>query len=276
MKKIISALLAATLCVALFAGCGDAASKQSVDAIKKAGKITMATNAEFPPFEYLKDGKVSGVDADIAAEIAKDLGVELEIVDGKFDAVIPSVQSGKVAFGAAGMTVTDERKEQVDFSIEYITSKQYIILPADSEIKTVEDLAGKKIGVQLGTTGDLLISDEINGVEDEETGEHIKGVLEGTGASIVQANSAIDATQDLVNGKLDAVVIDKLPAESISAAQPTTKTIELVYADGSNTEEQYAIAVAKGNTSLLEAINNTLERLMSEGKIDEFVINHSK
>lgn len=276
MKKIVAMLMAALLCAAMFSGCTDAAKKQSVDAIKKNGKITMGTNAEFPPFEYSKDGKVAGVDADIAAEIAKDLGVELEIVDGKFDAVIPSVQSGKVSFGAAGMTVTEKRKKEVDFSIEYVTSKQYLILPKDSEIKTLEDLAGKKIGVQLGTTGDLLITDEINGTEDEETKEHIKGKLEGTGASVVRANNAIDATQDLVNGKLDAVVIDKLPAENISKSQPSTKTFELVYSDGSNTEEKYAIAVAKGNTSLLEAINKTLKRLMDEGKIDEYIVNHSK
>lgn len=276
MKKMIAAVLAAAMCAMTFAGCSNAASNQSVDAIKKAGKITMATNAEFPPFEYLKDNQPSGVDVDIANELAKDLGVELEIVDGAFDAVIPSVQSGKVSFGAAGLSITPERQEQVDFSVEYVTSVQYIILPQDSEIKTVEDLAGKRIGVQLGTTGDMLISEEINGKEDEDTGEHIKGVLEGTGAEIVQAKNAIDATQDLVNGRLDAVVIDKLPAESISAQQPTTKAIELVYADGSNAEDHYAFCVAKGNDSLLEAINNTLQRLMDEGKIDEFIVNHSK
>ncbi len=275
MKKILALMMAAALCAATLSGCGNAADKQSVDAIKKAGKITMATNAEFPPFEYLQNDKVVGVDADIAAEIAKDLGVELEIIDGKFDAVIPSVQSGKASFGAAGMTVTEEREKEVDFSLKYITSTQYIIVPKDSEVKTIEDLAGKKIGVQLGTTGDFIISDEIEGYEDDN-GNPVKGVLQDTGATITRANNAIDATQDMVNGKLDAVVIDKLPAENIVATQSTTKTFELVYADGSNTEEQYAIAVAKGNTSLLEAINATLQRLMDEGKIDEFVVNHSK
>ena len=143
----------------------------------------MATNAEFPPFEYLENDKVVGVDADIAAEIAKDLGVELEIVDGKFDAVIPSVQSGKVSFGAAGMTVTEEREKEVDFSVKYITSTQYIIVPKDSDVKTIEDLAGKKIGVQLGTTGDFIISDEIDGYKDDD-GNPVKGVLQDTGATI--------------------------------------------------------------------------------------------
>lgn len=275
MKKILALAMAAALCVAALSGCGNAADKQSVDAIKKAGKITMATNAEFPPFEYLENDKVVGVDADIAAEIAKDLGVELEIVDGKFDAVIPSVQSGKVSFGAAGMTVTEEREKEVDFSVKYITSTQYIIVPKDSDVKTIEDLAGKRIGVQLGTTGDFIISDEVEGYKDDD-GNPVKGVLQDTGATITRANNAIDATQDMVNGKLDAVVIDKLPAENIVATQATTKTFELVYSDGSNTEEQYAIAVAKGNESLLEAINKTLQRLMDEGKIDEFVVNHSK
>ena len=275
MKKILALIMTAALCAAALSGCSNAVSKQSVDAIKKAGKITMATNAEFPPFEYLENDKVVGVDADIAAEIAKDLGVELEIVDGKFDAVIPSVQSGKASFGAAGMTVTEDRAKKVDFSVKYITSTQYIIVPKDSDVKTIEDLAGKKIGVQLGTTGDFIISDEVDGYKDDD-GNPVKGVLQDTGATITRANNAIDATQDMVNGKLDAVVIDKLPAENIAATQATTKTFELVYSDGSNTEEQYAIAVAKGNETLLEAINKTLQRLMDEGKIDEFVVNHSK
>lgn len=275
MKKILALIMTAALCAAALSGCSNAVSKQSVDAIKKAGKITMATNAEFPPFEYLENDKVVGVDADIAAEIAKDLGVELEIVDGKFDAVIPSVQSGKASFGAAGMTVTEDRAKKVDFSVKYITSTQYIIVPKDSDVKTIEDLAGKKIGVQLGTTGDFIISDEVDGYKDDD-GNPVKGVLQDTGATITRANNAIDATQDMVNGKLDAVVIDKLPAENIVATQATTKTFELVYSDGSNTEEQYAIAVAKGNETLLEAINKTLQRLMDEGKIDEFVVNHSK
>ncbi len=275
MKKILALIMTAALCAAALSGCSNAVSKQSVDAIKKAGKITMATNAEFPPFEYLENDKVVGVDADIAAEIAKDLGVELEIVDGKFDAVIPSVQSGKASFGAAGMTVTEDRAKKVDFSVKYITSTQYIIVPKDSDVKTIEDLAGKRIGVQLGTTGDFIITDEVEGYKDKD-GNPVKGVLQDTGATITRANNAIDATQDMVNGKLDAVVIDKLPAENIVATQATTKTFELVYSDGSNTEEQYAIAVAKGNTTLLEAINKTLQRLMDEGKIDEFVVNHSK
>lgn len=275
MKKILALIMTAALCAAALSGCSNAVSKQSVDAIKKAGKITMATNAEFPPFEYLENDKVVGVDADIAAEIAKDLGVELEIVDGKFDAVIPSVQSGKASFGAAGMTVTEDRAKKVDFSVKYITSTQYIIVPKDSDVKTIEDLAGKRIGVQLGTTGDFIITDEVEGYKDKD-GNPVKGVLQDTGATITRANNAIDATQDMVNGKLDAVVIDKLPAENIVATQATTKTFELVYSDGSNTEEQYAIAVAKGNTTLLEAINKTLQRLMNEGKIDEFVVNHSK
>ena len=275
MKKILALIMTAALCAAALSGCSNAVSKQSVDAIKKAGKITMATNAEFPPFEYLENDKVVGVDADIAAEIAKDLGVELEIVDGKFDAVIPSVQSGKASFGAAGMTVTEDRAKKVDFSVKYITSTQYIIVPKESDVKTIEDLAGKRIGVQLGTTGDFIITDEVEGYKDKD-GNPVKGVLQDTGATITRANNAIDATQDMVNGKLDAVVIDKLPAENIVATQATTKTFELVYSDGSNTEEQYAIAVAKGNETLLEAINKTLQRLMDEGKMDEFVVNHSK
>jgi len=282
MKKMISVMLAGLCASALLTGCGSSASSSAssseasdskVAAIKSAGKVVMYTNAEFPPFEYMEGETIKGVDVDIANEIAKELDVTLEIVNVEFESIVPSIQTGKGDFGAAGMTVKPEREEMVDFSIKYCTSKQYIIMKEDATFKTIEDLAGKKIGVQIGTTGEYTIDDAINGITDENN-QHIKGELEGTGATKIGYNNALEATLALTTGKIDAIIIDKLPAENIVASNTGIKTIELVYADGRNTEEQYAICVQKGS-DLLEVINTVLNRLMSEGKIDEYIVNHS-
>ncbi|HIZ76222.1 MAG TPA: transporter substrate-binding domain-containing protein [Firmicutes bacterium] len=280
MKKLIASMVALVMMFS-FAACsdnssegsnteGEQAQSQSLDAIKEAGEIVMFTNAEFPPFEYRDDNnEIAGVDVDIANEIANDIGVELVIEDVNFDSIVTSVQSGKAAFGAAGMTITDERKENVDFSIEYVTSKQYVILPEGTTISTIEDLDGMNIGVQTGTTGDFIIGDAINGTDDAEP------LIPN--ATSNGYTSAILAAQDLLSGRLDAVVIDRLPAENIATvnADAGLTTTELLYADGSDTTEEYAICVQKGNTELLEAINATLQRLIDEGKIDEFLVNHT-
>lgn len=273
MKKILAAVLTAAVAMTAFTACGGSA--QSVDKIKKNGKVVMYTNAAFAPFEYREGSEVVGVDADIAAEIAKDLGVELEIQDVDFSAALAAVSTGKASFAAAGISINEDRLKVMDFSIPYTTSVQYVITAKDFNITNIEDLKGKKIGVQTGTTGDYLISDEINGTDDDD-GNHIAGVLEGSGASVKGYNNAMSAAQDISTGRLDAVVVDKLPAESIVANNDDImKCIELVYADGSSTEEQYAIAVEKGNETLLAEINKTLTRLIDEGKIDEFLLNHT-
>ncbi|MDO4541448.1 MAG: transporter substrate-binding domain-containing protein [Bacillota bacterium] len=285
MKKVLSILLICCLAFALCACGGESTDEgttdteattttsgsQSLEDIKAAGEIVIFTNAEFPPFEYRDDNnEIAGVDVDIAKEIANDIGVELVIEDVNFDSIVASVQSGKAAFGAAGMTVTEERSQQVDFSIEYISSKQYVILPEGESIENIEDLNGKVIGVQSGTTGDFIISDAIEGTDEAEA---IIPEAEAKGYT-----SAILASQDLLSGRLDAVVIDKLPAENIAAANSEAglTTTELMYADGSDTTENYAICVQKGNTELLEAINATIQRLMDEGAIDQYVVTHSE
>lgn len=283
MKKVLSILLISCLALAFCACGGDTTedtttddtatqtSSQSLDAIKAAGEIVMFTNAEFPPFEYRDDNsEIAGVDVDIAKAIAEDIGVELVIEDVNFDSIVASVQSGKAAFGAAGMTVTDERSQQVDFSTKYISSKQYVILPEGETIENIEDLNGKAVGVQSGTTGDFIISDAVNGTDEDAAiipDSEVKGYT-----------SAILAAQDLLSGRLDAVVIDKLPAENIAAANSDAglTAVELMYADGSDTTEEYAICVQKGNTELLDSINATLQRLMDEGAIDQFVVEHSE
>lgn len=259
MKKL-TAIICLALC-ALLCLSGIVAAESAtpnVDAIKAAGKIVMLTNAAFPPFEYLGDelnddgtAKVVGVDADIAAEIAADLGVELEIVDMDFDGIILAVQSGKGDFGAAGMTVKPEREEMVNFSIKYVKSSQYIMVKAGSEIKTAADLEGKTIGVQQGTTGDFFATDEI------------------AGSNVMRYKDAVTASMDLANGRIDAVITDELPAKSIVASNEA-----LVLIDEVLTEEEYAIAVAKEKTDLLEAINKTLTRLQEEGKIELFINTH--
>lgn len=259
MKKltaIICLALCALLCLSGMAVAESATP--NVDAIKAAGKIVMLTNAAFPPFEYLGDelnedgtAKVVGVDADIAAEIAKDLGVELEIVDMDFDGIVLAVQSGKGDFGAAGMTVKPEREEMVNFSIKYVKSSQYILVKAGSDIKTAADLEGKTIGVQLGTTGDFYATEEV------------------PGATVMPYKDAVTASLDLANGRIDAVITDELPAKSIAASNEA-----LVLIDEVLTEEEYAIAVAKEKTDLLEAINKTITRLQEEGLIEVFINTH--
>ncbi len=259
MKKLTSIICLALCAMLCLSGIAFAESATpNVDAIKAAGKIVMLTNAAFPPFEYLGDelnedgtAKVVGVDADIAAEIAKDLGVELEIVDMDFDGIILAVQSGKGDFGAAGMTVKPEREEMVNFSIKYVKSSQYILVKAGSDIKTAADLEGKTIGVQLGTTGDFYATDEV------------------PGATVMPYKDAVTASLDLANGRIDAVITDELPAKSIAASNEA-----LILIDEVLTEEEYAIAVAKEKTDLLEAINTTITRLQEEGLIEVFINTH--
>ena len=276
-KKMVMIVVAALVLVSALCltSCQKATEKQNVDKIKEDGVLTVYTNAEFPPFEYMADNKPVGVDMQIAQAIADELGVKLEIKNVKFDTILSSVNSGKGSMGIAGITVTAERKAEVDFSVNYATSKQYIIMPQDSQITKIEDLKGMKIGVQLGTTGDFVISDEINGTDDEETGKHTKGVLEGSGAKVIEYNSAADAAVAMNSGKVDVVVVDKLPAEIVAKQYENMKTIELVYEDGHDTEESYAVCVAKGNQELLDVVNKVVDKLIQDGTIDQWIIDHT-
>jgi|CZCB01.1.fsa_nt_gi ABC-type amino acid transport substrate-binding protein len=274
MKKVLSILLVITMVFVSFTGCSQQTNEQQLaenntentqqgENESKSNTLVMYTNAEFAPFEYFEGEKIVGVDVDIAEEIAKDLGKEVVIEHIDFDSLIPSLVAGKADFVAAGMTITPEREETVDFSIAYVESIQNIISLKDNEIKTMEDLKGKKIGVQLGTTGDLAISDAIN-LED--------GDLYGTGAKVKTYGNALEASQDLLTGRIDAVIIDKLPAEEI-VKNNSDKLTSVKFGEIS---EAYGIAVAEGNNELLNSINSTLQRLLDEGKIEEFIENHSK
>lgn len=218
------------------------------------GVLVMATNAEFPPYEFHEGDKVVGIDADIAAAIAAELGMELEIEDIAFDSIIPEITSGKADMGLAGMTVTEDRKMSVDFSDTYATASQMIIVKEDSTIAGPDDLKGVVVGVQLGTTGDIYVSD-----------------LEADGTVVERYNKGFEAVQALTQGKIDAVVIDGEPAKTFVSQTEGIKMLDEAF-----TEEEYAIAVKKGNTELLDKINAALKTLKEDGTLDEIVAKYIK
>ena len=214
----------------------------------EAGKLTMATNATFPPYEMTTDaGEFEGIDIETAQAIADKLGLELQIDDMDFDAALLSVQQGKADIVMAGVTVTDERKAVMDFSDSYATGIQSIIVPNGSDIASPDDLAGKKIGTQRGTTGYIYCSDDFG---DD---------------AVVAYDDGLTAVQALKNGQVDAVVIDNAPATEYVAANPG-----LVILDTSYAEEDYAIGMAKGS-ALEDAVNAALEELKADGTLQSIV-----
>ena len=214
----------------------------------EAGKLTMATNAAFPPYEMTTDaGEFEGIDIETAQAIADKLGLELQIDDMDFDAALLSVQQGKADIVMAGVTVTDERKAVMDFSDSYATGIQSIIVPEGSDITSPDDLAGKKIGTQRGTTGYIYCSDDFG---DE---------------NVVAYDDGLTAVQALNNGQVDAVVIDNAPAQEFIAANPGLKILDTSYA-----EEDYAIGMAK-NSPLEDAVNSVLEELKADGTLQAIV-----
>lgn len=220
---------------------------------KNTNELIMVTEAGFAPYEYYDGGEVVGVDVDIAKEIAKAMGKELEIKDVAFDSLINELNSGKADFAAAGMSISEERKKEVDFSIEYVSSKQVIVVRKGYDsIKSVNDLKNKTITVQLGSVADSYVSKEFKD------------------AKIVRQKKFLSAAEDVKANKADCIVMDELPAKELvkNNSELTILNIELF-------TDKYAIAVKKGNTELLNKINEVLERLIEEGKIEEFVINHS-
>ncbi|HHV97345.1 MAG TPA: basic amino acid ABC transporter substrate-binding protein [Clostridiaceae bacterium] len=245
MKRIFKVLIALFLIAAIilaFAGCK-----------KDEGIIKMGTNAEFPPFEYVENGEYVGIDVELAKAIAKELGKELVIEDMAFDALIDALNSGKVDFVAAGMTVNADREKNVDFTIKYYNASQTIVVRADNEdIKTKDDLVGKRIGVQTGTTGYDL-------------------AMEIKDAVVNSYNNGLEATMDLKNGNIDAVIIDNFPAKKYAERNSELKLIE-----GEFEEEQYAMAVKKGNKKLLDQINKALQKLMEDGTYDSILEKYSE
>lgn len=270
MKKALSLMTAAALVLSL-AACGSTASSEAVssDAASsetasseaasetetaelstvEPGKLIMSTNAAFPPYEMTTDsGEFEGIDIETAQAIADKLGLELQIDDMDFDAALLAVQQGKSDMVMAGVTVTDERQNVMDFTDSYATGIQSIIVKEDSDIASVDDLAGKKIGTQRGTTGYLYCSDDFG---DE---------------NVVAYDDGLTAVQMLNNGQVDCVVIDNAPAKEFVAANPGLKLLDTAYV-----EEDYAIGVGKGNTELKDAINTALEELKADGTLQAIV-----
>ena len=254
MKKFLSFVLAAVMIASAlcFASCE-----------KDENTITVYTEAGFAPYEFIYNNEIVGVDIAIMQAVADKLGKELIVNDVAFDTICTSVQNGKADVGAAGITIRDDRAEQVDFSIPYSSTEQYIIVPNSNDtIKTLEDLKGKKVGIQNGTTSDMLIADLI-----------ANGTL--AGAEIIPYSSPAVAAASM--NKQDAVVTDKLTAQLIVANDSNLKAFSLIKADGTPAAEveEYGIAVQKGNKELLDAINEVLEELIADGTIDQWVEEYS-
>ena len=260
MKKFV-ALLLAVLMVASLCACGQKDTQTGSD-IKTvtAGKLTMSTNAQFPPYESVADdGKgyegtgFEGIDIEIAYALAQKLGLELVVDDMDFDSALSAVQTGKSDIVAAGVTVTPERQNTMCFTDSYANGVQVVIVKEGSDIKSIDDLEGKKIGTQMGTTGYIYCSDTV------ENG--------GYGEDHVTAyDSGATAVMALVNGQVDAVVIDNEPAKAFVAANPGLKILDTEFA-----VEDYAIGVAKGNTALLDAINGAMAELKADGTFQSIV-----
>ncbi|MGM9876711.1 MAG: ABC transporter substrate-binding protein [Bacilli bacterium] len=237
MKKIM--LLISMLF--LLVGCG-----------KNNNEIVMVTEAGFAPYEYYDSGEIVGVDIDIAREIAKEMGKKLVIKDVSFDSIINEVKTGKADFGAAGISYSEERAEEVDFSINYSVSKQIVIVKDNSSITNVNDISNKKIAVQLGSIADTYVTDNYKN------------------ANIIRQKKYLAAIEDLKSDKVDAVVMDELPAKEIINSNNGLKIL-----DGSLTNDSYGMIVKKGNSEMLSVINKVLDRLIQEGKIEQFVISHT-
>lgn len=248
MKKSVKVLaLGLTACM-LFALAGCAKS-----GLKQKDKLIMATNAEFEPFEYMDSGKIVGIDVDMATQIAKDMGVTLDVENMNFDSVIPSVVSGKMDIGVAGISKTPDREKSVDFSEAYYDASQVIIVKKDNTAVTGQDaLKGKKIAVQKGTTGDDLAS--------KLTSD----------ANMERFNASTDAVTELKNGKVDAVIIDSFPAKVF-----VKQNSDLKIAGQPLTSESYCIAVKKGNATLLKKINASIEKMKSDGTLENILKKYS-
>lgn len=277
MKKIVSVTLALALAVSMMTACGSkntetkaetgaqtqAAAETSAESAgettanagtKNSDKLIMATEAGFAPYEYTEDGTtVIGVDVDIANEIAKAMGKELEIQNMAFDSALMAVQQGSVDFAAAGISVTPERSEAMDFSVEYATSKQVVVVNTEAgKISSVDDVKeGTVVGVQMGTVADSYCTDELK-------------------CDVKQFNKYAEAAMELKNQKIDCIVMDALPAQQLADANDGLEVL-----DGELFTDKYAIAVKKGNQELLDNINEVLQKLMDEGKVEEYTINHT-
>lgn len=255
MKKLLALTVAVITAFSLVACGGSSNQTENGQAQSSAEKLVMATNAEFPPYEYFEGEEIIGIDAEIADAVAKKIGRELQIEHIDFDSIVPGVQQGKYDIGMAGMTVNEERQEQVNFTQTYATGVQVVIVRQDSDITSVDDLfaegANHNVGVQRATTGDLFCSDDIES--------------EGFG-TVERFNKGADAVMALTSGKVDCVVIDNEPAKVFVQNNPELKILDTEYAS-----EDYAIAISKDNQELFDAVNNALQELIADGTVKTII-----
>ena len=256
MKKFGKVVAVMMTAVMLLSGCGGTTGTSTENGTSSGlpAKVVVGTNAEFPPFEYMDDnGQPDGFDMALIKEVGKRAGFEVEIKNMDFDALLMSMSTGGIDMVIAGMTATEEKEKQVDFSDPYFDAKQVIIVKQDNnEIKTFDDLSGKKVAVQQGTTGDLSVT------EGDE-----KCVVKGV--DVKRMNKGADAVVDLMNGGVDAVVIDALPAEQFVKAHSD----ELKVVVDEAVVEEYAIAMPKGQEELKEAVNKALADIKADGTLDQ-------
>ena len=264
MKKAFALILATAMCLATLTACGNGAansaggastsaagSAEPADAsytLVKDGVLTMATNAYFPPYEYYEGEKVIGIDAEIAGAVAEKLGLELQIEDMEFDSIITAVQTGKVDIGFGAITVTEDRLKSIDFTDSYAQGVQVVVVKEDSTIASPDDLKDKQIGVQLSTTGDIYAKDDYGA-------DHV-----------VEYNKGNDAIMALVQGKIDAVIIDNEPAKSYVEANEGLKILDTEYVT-----EDYAACIAKSNSGLTKAVNEAMAELKEDGTIQKIL-----
>jgi len=261
--RIAALTLSACLIALSAAGC-TSASEGKLEKIRDKGEMVVYMDANFAPFEFQGPNGVQGVDVEIARAIAAELGVKATFVEADFDSILMAIKGGKGDVAISGFTITEERKESVDFSAPYIESVQYLILMEASEIAVMEDLAGRKVGVAKDYTGQFLMEDEM--------GE--EGVLHGKGVELREYNSAMEAALDLNIGRIDAVVMDEYVAKNVVSKNPGMKAVELKYSDGGIASEEYGVAVPKNNEDLLEIINKVITELVRDGKIEGWVVEY--
>ncbi len=243
MKKVLICCFICFICLFFVNGCS----------FKDDNKLVLVTEAGFAPYEFYQDGEIVGVDIEIAREIAKELGKELVVKDVSFDFLINEVKSGKADFAAAGISITDERKKQVDFTDEYTVSNQVVVVKKDSPITSFDEIRNKRIAVQLGTVADLYVSDNY------------------PDATLVQHKKYLSAVEDVKAEKVDCLIMDELPAKEIVKANS-----ELKIMDGVLFQDRYGMIVKKGNDELRKQINKVLKRLVDDGTIDKLVLKYSE
>ena len=261
MKKLLALVLTVLMVLGL-AACGNEEPAETPDTPEEK-VLVMATNAEFPPYEYFEGNEVTGIDAEIAKAIGEKMGYEVQINNMDFTTVLASLQTGKADFALAGLTITEDRQEQVDFSTPYATAVQAVIVKEDSPITTVDDLFADHfytIGVQTGFTGDIYVTDDIEHPKDDDG-----NALEPLG-TVERYKKGADSVQALLAGKVDCVVIDNAVAKDFVKANPGLKVLETKYA-----EESYALAVPKGESDLSKEICSTLDALVADGTVQTII-----